>query len=103
MVSEASEKKEELKENITPETETATDIEMETNNKEINNTESNNNNNIVAATTEEPSSKIELLEYLLEFIETENELNYVLAGYFSKFFITLLNRNATAVNLTYIK
>lgn len=51
-----------------------------------------------AAKPEEQSSdRIELLEFLLEFIESEGELNYVLAGYFSKFFIALLNRNSGAV------
>lgn len=57
--------------------------------------EKNNENAII--NSEEPSDKIELLEYLLEFIETETELNYVLSGYFSKFFIALLNRNSPAV------
>ena len=50
-----------------------------------------------AKAEEQPSDRIELLEYLLEFIESEDDLNYVLAGYFSKFFITLLNRNSGAV------
>jgi len=52
---------------------------------------------IAVSTSEEPNDKIELLEYLLEFIETEGELNHVLSGYFSKFFISLLNRNASSV------
>lgn len=54
-----------------------------------------------AVKAEEPSDRIELLEFLLEFIETEDELNYVLAGYFSKFFIALLNRNSAAVCFFY--
>ncbi len=65
----------------------------------------NNNDNVqnkenvadVASKPEEPSDRIDLLEFLLEFIETEGEINYVLAGYFSKFFIALLNRNSAAV------
>lgn len=52
-----------------------------------------------AAKPEEDSEKIELLEFLLEFIEIEGELNYVLAGYFSKFFISLLNRGPLTVKI----
>jgi hypothetical protein len=37
-------------------------------------------------------NKIELLEHLLSFIETDDELNYVLVGYFSKFFNLLINK-----------
>ena len=37
-------------------------------------------------------NKIEMLEYLLSFTETDNDLNYVLVGYFSKFFNLLINK-----------
>ena len=39
----------------------------------------------------DPNNIIEMLDYLLTFLETKNELNYVL-GYFSKFFLTILMR-----------
>ena len=38
-----------------------------------------------------PKNRIELLDYLLSFLETENELNYVLTGYFCKFLSALLS------------
>jgi len=38
-------------------------------------------------------NKIDLLDYLLSFIDTDKELNYVLAGYFSKFLLHLLNKH----------
>lgn len=74
--------------------------DKENNNNDVNQESDNNNkdnNAAQAAKAEEPSDRIELLEFLLEFIDTEVELNYVLAGYFSKFFIALLNRNSGAV------
>jgi len=37
-------------------------------------------------------NKIEMLEHLLAFTETEKDLNYVLVGYFSKFFNLLINK-----------
>jgi hypothetical protein len=37
-------------------------------------------------------NKIELLEYLLNFLDTDAELNYVLAGYFSRFLLLLVNK-----------
>jgi hypothetical protein len=37
-------------------------------------------------------NKIELLEHLLSFVETDDELNYVLVGYFAKFFNLLINK-----------
>jgi len=83
-------------------------IENNSNNKEANTEEDNSENKkeielegeketFQPTKLDEQSDKIELLEYLLEFINTNNELNYVLAGYFSKFFISLLNRNSAAV------
>lgn len=46
---------------------------------------------------QENSDKIELLEYLLSFLETDNDLNHVLAGYFSKFLLLLLNKHQKIV------
>ncbi len=40
----------------------------------------------------EPSHNIELLDLLLNFVDTNNELNYVLAGYFSKLLSNLINK-----------
>lgn len=41
----------------------------------------------------EPSrNKIDLLDHLFSFIETDGDLNYVLVGYFSKFLNLLLNK-----------
>ena len=45
---------------------------------------------------EEDTEKIELLEYFLEFVKGE-DLNYVLSGYFSKFFTSLINRNPSVI------
>jgi hypothetical protein len=42
--------------------------------------------------TDKQKNKIELLDYLFSFLETDEELNYVLVGYFSKFLNLLLNR-----------
>ena len=42
---------------------------------------------------EEPVNKrLELLDYLFTFVLTDNELNYVLAGYFSKFLSQLITK-----------
>lgn len=41
--------------------------------------------------------KNELLEYFLSFIETNSDLNYVLSGYFSRFFNFLFSKNASLV------
>jgi len=49
--------------------------------------------------TELDQNNIELLDYLLSFLETDNELNHVLAGYFSKFMLMLLNKQQQKVNL----
>ena len=42
------------------------------------------------------NEKIELLEYFLEFIKGE-DLNYVLSGYFSKFFTALNNKSPNVI------
>ena len=34
--------------------------------------------------------KYEMLDYLLQFIDTDREANPILAGYFSKFLLTLM-------------
>lgn len=41
--------------------------------------------------------RIELLDYLLSFLDTDSPLNYVLASYFSKFLITLCNKHPQKV------
>lgn len=38
-------------------------------------------------------NRIELLDYLLSFFETDKSLNYVLVGYVSRYFNNLLNKN----------
>ena len=49
-----------------------------------------------------PSNRIELLDYLLSFVQTDSELNYVLAGYFSKFLTILFNNKpVTLINYFY--
>jgi hypothetical protein len=42
------------------------------------------------------TEKIELLEYLFDFIRGE-KLNYVLSGYFSKFFTNLINKSPNVI------
>lgn len=52
----------------------------------------------------EPSHHIELLDVLLNFVDTDNELNYVLAGYFSKLLSNLINKyphRVFIINLDY--
>lgn len=51
------------------------------------------------AKVEEQNDNIELLDYLLSFINTDGELNHVLAGYFSKFMLSLLSKNQKSVKL----
>lgn len=41
--------------------------------------------------------KNELLEFFLSFLSCKSELNYVLSGYFARFFNTLLTKNASFV------
>jgi len=88
-------------ENLDGEVESQQAEKGEDENLSENKNENENNKEVLAVEAfkaEESSDKIELLEFLLEFIETSGELNYVLAGYFSKFFIALLNRNSGSVN-----
>jgi hypothetical protein len=47
----------------------------------------------------ELSNKIELLDLLLNFVDTDSELNYVLAGYFSKLLNNLINKYPHRVRL----
>lgn len=42
-------------------------------------------------------SRIELLDHFLNFLETDEPLNYVLASYFAKFLTLLINKNSTKV------
>jgi hypothetical protein len=104
--SEPQEKKEENTEAIAPEKrEDANQLENPqsgntdqsqtlTTNKSIN--DLINTEHIQDSTTQnnENNSKnrIELLDHLLSFVETDNELNYVLVGYFAKFLNLLLNK-----------
>ena len=41
--------------------------------------------------------KNELLDHFLSFIDTTSELNYVLSGYFSRFFNFLFTKNSSLV------
>jgi hypothetical protein len=50
----------------------------------------------------ENENRIEMLDYLLKFLDTDKELNYVLVSYFAKFFSLLLNKRLDKVNY-YIK
>jgi hypothetical protein len=52
----------------------------------------------VISKPEEESDNIELLDYLLSFLDTDDELNHVLAGYFSKFMLLLLSKQQKNVN-----
>ena len=66
-------------------------------NLKINDDEKNNNKKIIKKIRYQikernPNNMIEMLDYFFSFLETKKELNYVLAGYFSKFFHTLLSR-----------
>ena len=49
--------------------------------------------------TKQEIEKIEfdLMDYFLSFLDSNSELNYVLCGYFSKFFNTLFNKNSVYV------
>ena len=49
-----------------------------------------NNNNI-------NNNRIELLDYLLTFLKTEKEPNYVLCGYFASIIKTLLQMQSTII------
>ena len=48
--------------------------------------------------THPEKEKIDLLDYFLSFLDNNMPLNYVLCGYFSKFFLTLFNKNSTYVS-----
>jgi len=48
---------------------------------------------------QEENDNIELLDYLLSFLDTDEELNHVLAGYFSKFMLSLLSKQQINVNI----
>jgi hypothetical protein len=48
-----------------------------------------------------PQNKYFLFERLLSFLETDEELNSVLAGYFSKLFLTLIQSKQKDV-LSYV-
>jgi hypothetical protein len=50
---------------------------------------------------QEENDNIELLDYLLSFLDTDEELNHVLAGYFSKFMLSLLSKQQ--INVKFLK
>ena len=56
-------------------------------------TETNN----IDLKSEEENDNIEMLDLLLSFLETDAELNHVLAGYFSKFMLLLLAKQQKTV------
>ena len=66
--------------------------EEENKNKNKNEEENKNDKKNEELKNDYPENRIELLDHLLSFVETESELNYVLAGYFSKFLIILFNK-----------
>ena len=69
-------------------------------NKDNNNIEDNNSSNIKINEIEnkkEKSNRIELLDYLLTFLSSNTEPNYVLCGYFASIIKTLLNLNQTLI------
>jgi hypothetical protein len=49
---------------------------------------------ILQAQAQKRPNRFELLEKLLSFLDTDEPLNLVLAGYFSKIFLILLNNKA---------
>ncbi|MCQ2820996.1 MAG: SAPS family protein, partial [archaeon] len=49
----------------------------------------------------EDKNRIELFDYFLSFLDTDKELNYVLVGYFAKFFSTLLSKRPLVL-ITYL-
>ena len=75
---------EESKEGRNEETKNINDIILEPEN--INEYQNLNRNNI------------DLLDKLLEFINTDGDLNYVLSGYFSKLLINLINKHPQKVS-----
>ena len=49
--------------------------------------------------TDRPKKNIELLDLLFEFLNTDNELNYVLVGYFVNIMNFLFEKNTEKVNI----
>ncbi len=64
-------------------------------------TKAESENNQLGAKTEEDNNNIELLDYLLSFLENDGELNHVLAGYFSKFMLLLLTKQQKIVKILF--
>ena len=76
------------------------DISLETKDEEIKKNEKNREEEETSQSINngenKDTEKIELLEYFLEFIKGD-ELNYVLSGYFSKFFTALINKSPNTI------
>ena len=66
-------------------------------NKELYNEEIDDENKMDIDEDDKNKNKIELLDYLLTFLTSEKEPNYVLCGYFSSLIKTLLNTKQTII------
>ena len=66
-------------------------------NKELYDEETDNENKMDIEEDDKNINKIELLEYLLTFLTSDKEPNYVLCGYFSSLIKTLLNTKPTII------
>ena len=71
--------------------------EEETNNKELPKEEEKKTEEIKEEKIIENPNSIELLDYLLTFLDSKEELNYVLSGYFSKLIITFILRKPDVI------
>ena len=80
-----------LEENVTKENDIALSIEVKA--EEKNNKEEKNEKNI--------DPHIELLDYLLTFLDTKTDLNYVLLGYFSKLLSNIFLRKPLVICYIY--
>ena len=77
-------------------TENLNNEENKNKDKEINNDENNKDEN-EEIKDDYPEDRIELLDYLLSFLLTDSELNYVLCGYFSSLMSSLLNQEGARI------
>ena len=65
--------------------------------KDIKMNDDNNSDKIEKIKDDYPENRIEILDYLLSFLLTDSELNYVLCGYFSSLMISLLNKEGPKI------
>ena len=72
-------------------------INEKSNNNNKENNENKQNLNIDILHQKEKENRIELLDYLLNFLSSDTEPNYVLCGYFASIIKTLLNMNQTVI------